>query len=159
MKVLFVGHGRCGKDVACETLAAATGWVNAGTTSKYLAEYVATALHRSHEVETVYAERHDNRDLWRRLGDEMRQTDQALLVRKAFAAGDISGGCRGLPEIREVQRVGLADVVIWVHRPGNPIDPTMEFGPEEADIILLNEGSLEKYKKRVQRLGRILGGY
>jgi len=41
---LFVGHGRCGKDTACEYLASITRLRNAGTTSKYLAKYVAKEL-------------------------------------------------------------------------------------------------------------------
>lgn len=161
-KILIVGHGRHGKDEACETLARATGWKNAGTTSLYLAPVVYQHLREigyAGSPEEAYAQRHQHRDLWRRLGDEYRKDDPARLVKDAFAAGDITGGCRGLPEIQAVRREGLADLIVWVWRPSEPKDPTLEFGPEHADLIVANVGTLEEFRLKIQRLGKLLGGY
>lgn len=167
-KILFVGHGRAGKDIGCETLAAATGWRNAGTTSVYLTPYYVERKYPTTPrgtpeftaaCEFEYARRHTNREEWRQIGDEVRKDDPALLVKDAFRAGDISGGCRGLPEILAVKALGLADLIVWVLRPGQPADKTMEFGPEHADLIVANVGTLAEYKLKVQRLGKLLGGF
>lgn len=167
-KILFVGHGRAGKDLGCETLAAATGWKNAGTTSVYLTPYYVERKYPGlmpgssgfkDACDFEYARRHTNREEWRRIGDEVRKDDPALLVKDAFKAGDISGGCRGLPEIEAVIREGIADLIVWVARPSEPPDPTMEFGPQFADIIIANIGTEAEYKLKVQRLGKLLGGF
>lgn len=154
-RILFVGHGRHGKDTACETLAAATGWRNAGTLSAYLTDYVAK--HLGIRPELAYARRHADRDLWRKLGDEYRKDDPARLVRDAFAAGDITGGCRARVEIEAVRRDSLADLIVWVDaRFRHPADPTLEFGPEVADVIIDNNGTEAEFRARVQRLGAVL---
>ncbi len=157
-RVLFVGHAQHGKDTACEVLAAATGWTNAGTTSLYLAKHVAARLGIS--VEDAYAQRRRSeadRMLWRQIGDEVRQTDPALLVRDALAVGPITGGCRGLPEIEAVRREGLVDLIVWVDASKRkPWDVTMEFGPEHADVIVNNNGSEEEFQWRIRRLAAVI---
>jgi len=154
-RVLFIGHGRHGKDTACSALAAATGWVNAGTTSLYLANHVAQRALRP--AAEVYATRHQNRDLWRRIGDEIRQRDPALLVKEALRVGPITGGCRGLPEVRAVRAESLVDLIVWVDASKRlPPDPTMEFGPEEADIVVQNDGTEAELIRKIQRLGGAL---
>lgn len=88
--ILFVGMGRAGKDTACEHLASVTTLRNAGTTSKYLTKYVAAEL--GVPPEQAYAERHQNRETWKRIGDETRASDPTKLIKEAFANGEISGG-------------------------------------------------------------------
>lgn len=159
-RILFVGHGRHGKDTACEVLARATGWKNAGTTSIYLtphvvAEYQRLGLH--HLVRDAYAHRHANRELWRRVGDEIRKDDPALLVKDALRVGPITGGCRGLPEIRAVRDESVVDLIVWVDASKRlPPDPTVEFGPEWADVVVDNNGTEDAFRYKIQRLGGIL---
>lgn len=145
MKILVVGHAQHGKDTVCEEIARATGLVNAGTTSVYLARFVAER--DGVDEATAYANRRRSeadRMRWRQIGDEIRRDDPAKLVRMAFAAGDVSGGCRGLPEIQAVRKEQLADLIIWVEAGlRRSDDVTMEFGPEYADIVLLNNGDNE----------------
>lgn len=159
-RVLFVGHGRHGKDTACETLAQATGWKNAGTTSVYLTELVVAELRRVGiyaRPEDAYAERHQNRDLWRRVGDEARSQNQAFLVKAALCCGQITGGCRDWPEICAVRAESLVDLIVWVDASKRlPLDPTMSFGPEQADLIVDNNGSIGDFKLHIQRLGAAL---
>lgn len=153
-RVLFVGHARHGKDVACDALARATGWVNAGTTSLYLARHVAERL--GVDEATAYANRHRDRLLWRQIGDEVRASDPALLVRDALRHGSITGGCRGLPEVRAVRAESLVDLIVWVERPGFALDDTMEFGRDEADIVVYNGGTEAQFRATIQRLGAAL---
>lgn len=159
-RILFVGHGRHGKDTACEALAKATGWRNAGTTSIYLTPYVVAEykkLGMHHLIQDAYLHRHRNRELWRRVGDEIRKDDPALLVRESLKVGDIAGGCRGLPEILAVRRESVVDLIVWVDASKRkPPDPTMEFGPEHADIIVDNNGTEAEFVQRLRRLGGVL---
>ena len=157
-RVLFVGHAQHGKDTAGETLAAATGWKNAGTTSLYLAEHVAKRLGiPAHEAYLQRRRSEADRMLWRQIGDEIRASDPALLVREALRHGSITGGCRGLPEIAAVARESLVDLIVWVDAGDRlPPDVTMEFGPEWADVVVTNNGDEERFKQKIQRLGAAL---
>jgi len=159
-RVVFVGLGRAGKDTACDELSRATGWKNAGTTSVYLTLFVATRTGTNPVL--AYNNRHRNRGTWRRLGDEMRRDDPARLVRDALAVGPITGGCRARVEIQAVRRESLADLIVWIDaeerlkREGAEIDGTVEFGPEEADVIVTNNGTEEEFRAKIQRLGAAL---
>lgn len=154
-RVLFVGHGQHGKDTACEELARATGWRNAGTTSVYLADHVAKRLGVTRDE--AYARRYENRALWRHIGDEIRGSDPALLVKDAQRVGPITGGCRGLPEIVAVRAESLTDLIVWIDASGRlGPDETMEFGPEYADIVITNNGSEDEFRQKIQRLGAAL---
>ena len=152
MKVLFVGPGRSGKDEACDAAAKASGLVNAGTFSQYLAPYVAAELGVS--VEECYARRHQDRETWFRVGNEIRRDDPTLLCRAAFTAGDISGGVRAVEEILGIVQANLADLIVWVERPGIDPDPTLKFGPEWADVVVRNDGTLFSFRDKVTRLAR-----
>lgn len=149
--ILFVGAGRAGKDEACRLFANATGWVNAGTCSKYLAPHVAVRL--GIPEERAYAERHDNRLLWRQIGDEVRKDNPLALVMPMMQAGRIGGGVRGLAEIRAAREI--CTLIVWVVRPGNLADPTLEYGEEETDITLVNDAGLDELDTKLRRLARI----
>ena len=68
-RIMVVGHSGAGKDTACLYLAAVTYLRFAGTTSRYLARYVAASLGVS-EAQALHG-RHANRNRWRRVGNEM----------------------------------------------------------------------------------------
>lgn len=156
-KILFVGHGRSGKDTACQMFAEITGLRDAGTTSLALTRYVAEKL--GVPEADAYARRHESpemRILWFETGNEIRRHDPALLVREMFAKGDISGGVRGRPEIEAVRRERLADLIVWVDR-DVPADPTMEYGPEFADVVVQNRGTLDEFRWKLFRLAEFAG--
>lgn len=152
--IIFVGHGRSGKDASCELLARHTGWVNAGTCSIYLLPHMARYFGVSEA--TAYAERHLHRAVWREQGDLLRRDDPLALVRPMLQAGRIGGGVRGLPEIRAAREI--CDLIVWVDRPGNPVDPTMEYGEEETDFTLVNSGTLVDLERKIIALAALLTG-
>ena len=153
MKLLFVGPGQCGKDTACELTAELTRLRNAGTFSKYLTPYVASRLGVSEEQ--AYAERHQNREVWMSTGELVRKDDPTTLCRMAFAHGDISGGVRGLPEIVAIRERRIADLIIWIDR-DVPLDPTLNFGPEYADVRISNHSTLAAFRDRLKHLFGLL---
>jgi hypothetical protein len=154
-KVLFVGHGRAGKDTSAEMFCEITGLRFAGTFSKYLIKFVAPKLGLSEEE--AYARRHESdamRTFWFETGNEVRKDDPALLAKMAFENGDVSGGVRGLPEIEAIRRDRVADLIVWVDR-AVPTDPTLEFGPEFADVVLPNHGTIDELRERVSALASL----
>lgn len=157
LRLLFVGYGRAGKDEACKFLSSFTTLRNAGTTSKYLAKYVAEGLGISEEE--AYARRHESdemRILWFNKGNEIRNGDPTLLAREALKHGELSGGIRSMEEILGVRDQGLCDLIIWVANNRVPKDPTVEFSEKECDLVIPNHWSLSEYYNRLERLALAL---
>jgi hypothetical protein len=153
MKVIFVGNGRCGKDEACIWFGQNTSLKNAGTTSKYLTHHVAMRLGLPDHV--VYQDRHQNRELWYRIGKEVRFNDPGILLREAFENGSVSGGVRDYEEVVYARESGLVDLIVWIDRPV-PKDPTVEFDHTVCDITIPNHGTLAEYHSRLERLAKAI---
>lgn len=154
-KILFVGHGQAGKDTACEYLEKITGLINAGTTSKYLAKYVASELNIS--IEEAYNRRRESEEMrifWYEIGNKVRKDNPALLVREAFNYGDISGGVRDIEEILAVKKEKICDIIVWIENKRVKKDPTLNFNSKEADIVIENNWSLEEFYERIERLAK-----
>lgn len=155
---MFVGHGRAGKDTACEYLAKITGLVNAGTTSKYLAEYVAQK--QGLPVEVAYARRHESdemRTFWYNAGNELREQGPTTLIRTALKHGDITGGVRDYEEIVAARREGIVDIIVWVENNRVPKDPTVKFTERECDLVIQNNWSMEEFEERIRRFAKFAG--
>lgn len=150
--IMFVGEGRAGKDTACEYLAQITTLRNAGTTSKYLAKYVAEELGWS--MEEAYARRHESdemRMIWYNRGNKVREKGPTTLAREALLYGEITGGVRDLDEILAIRAEGMVDLIVWIENKRVPKDPTVKFTSAEADIVIENNGSLEEFYEKLRR--------
>src|SRR5215468_6008249 len=88
-RILAAGHSGAGKDTACLLLAELTYLRFAGTTSDCLAKYVAARLRVP--LAQAYRTRHANRNLWHRVGNEIRRRDPGLLVRESLEHAEITG--------------------------------------------------------------------
>ncbi len=152
-RILIVGHGRAGKDVALDYLASITGLRNAGTTSLYLAKYVAKELGVS--TEEAYATRHADRDIWYRVGRQIRENNPGILLREALANGEMTGGLRDAEEC--VVARDIVDLIVWIENDRVAADPTVMFGPEVADVIVENHGTMDEYRLRLRRLAMFAG--
>jgi hypothetical protein len=154
VKLLFVGHGRCGKDEAGIWFGRNTTLKFAGTTSKYLCPFVAEHLGiPEHEA---YQKRHDPgmREVWWDIGKRVRFNDPGVLLRTAFANGDVSGGVRDYEEA--VRAHEHCDLVVWINR-DVPVDPTVEFDSSMADIVIENLWGLPEYHRKLEALAKCLG--
>lgn len=152
-RIVFLGHGRAGKDTACAYVATRCGLRNAGTCSKYLVRHVAARLGLPEAV--AYARRHESvetRQFWRQTGDDIRAHDPAVIVREMMAHGDVGGGVRGRAELNAARAEGLFDLCVWVRRPGVPVDPTVEFAEDDCDVTVVNAGTLAEYHAKLDRL-------
>lgn len=161
-KLLIVGHGRAGKDLAGEYLESITGLKFAGTTSKFLTKYVAKELGRSEE--DVYATRHRDRMLWKQIGDDIRKDDPSLLIRESLQHGEIVGGVRDIAEIIAARNEGLVDLIVWIENIWVPVDPTVTFTERECDLVIQNNWDIPQlsgigpeFKRRLDRFADFAG--
>jgi hypothetical protein len=154
-RLLIVGPSRAGKDTACAYLARVTELRFAGSTSRYLARYVAARLGVSEEE--AYRTRHLNRNLWHRVGNQVRKQDPGLLIRASLAHAEIVGGVRDLAEIRICRQEQLVDLIVWIANERVPRDSTLHFDERECDIVVPNHWTLDEFQGRLLRLARFAG--
>lgn len=152
---MFVGHSGAGKDVACRMLAELTRLRFVGTTSDFLAKYVAARLGVS--VEEARRRRHRDRNVWHKVGNQIRRRDPGLLVRESLADAEITGGARGLGEIQAARREGLVGLVVWVANDRVPRGSTVGFAEAECDEVLDNHGSFDELRVGLLALARRAG--
>lgn len=151
----IVGRGRCGKDTAGEFLRDNYCLNFVGGCSWAGREYVAERLGLS--VEEAWETRHLRRVEWYNLLNEYRRTDPARLIRKVLEENDFVCGVRDGDELRAAKAEGLIDLIVWVERAQAPFDPTLMFGPEEADVIVANHLDIADYHAKWRRLADGLG--
>lgn len=152
---MLVGRGRAGKDEAGLFLQKYTTLRFAGTTSLYLAPYVAKEMGVS--IQAAYESRHKHRMIWYEIGNRIRKEDPGLLIRKSLEHGEIVGGIRDIKEIQAVREDRLVDLIVWIERAQAPYDPTLKFGVKETDITILNHWSLPEFHERLARFARFAG--
>jgi hypothetical protein len=148
-----VGKGRAGKDTSAEWLRDNTVLRFDGGCSWHGREIVAEKLGIS--VEEAWQTRHDRRMEWYRILCEFRQNDPARLVKRCLVNNHVVCGVRDGVEMRAAIDEGLIDLVIWIER-AVPDDPTLTFGPEVADVIIDNNGTLKGLYRRLFRLAKII---
>lgn len=151
-RLLLVGPSGAGKDTACRYLAEVTALRFAGTTSDYLARHVAARLGVS--VAEAYRCRHANRNLWHRVGNQIRRRDPGLLVRESLEHAELTGGVRGIEEISACRRECLVDLIVWVDNPQVPRGSTLTFTRRDCDVVVANHGSVQEFHNSLDALAR-----
>jgi cytidylate kinase len=154
-RIMVVGHSGAGKDTACLYLASITHLRFAGTTSHYLARYVAVRLGVSEEK--AYRLRHANRNLWHGVGNEIRRRDPALLIREALEHAEITGGIRARKEIEACRSERLVDLIVWIANDRVPKSTTVQFDERDCDVVVANHGSIEEFHSNLLELARSAG--
>jgi hypothetical protein len=137
-KILFCGYGRAGKDEAAAFIGRITKLRYAGSFSWAALPHMAAVLGVHPMV--AWDTRHQNREVWKRELDKFRQIDQCKLARMVLEQGEVAAGLRDKLEIDAVKAEGLFDHIIWVDRPGTPVDPTVTYGPEDCHETIVNPG-------------------
>jgi hypothetical protein len=137
--IALCGHGRAGKDLSAKYLAHRTIMEYGGSTSSAVAPLIAAALDRP--LDEVFAERHAHRMFWFEFCNELRASDPTLLARMNLSEGDMVVGLRSELEIHAVMRERVAHYSVWIANPRVPVDPTVEYGPEDCDFSVVNGGA------------------
>jgi hypothetical protein len=102
----------------------------------------------------AWEQRHQNRQLWKDELDRLRTKDQCFLARLVIASGDVAAGLRDKAEIQAVRDEKLFNHIVWVHRPGTPVDPTVTYEPGDCDSTLLNAGGLCDFYEAIEAWAR-----
>lgn len=162
MKIAFAGHGRCGKDTAAEFLSTITPLRYVAGTSWWARHLVFARLpwylrwwHWT--AERAWLHRHKRRVFWAKVIGEYNQDDPIRLYRDCLGEQEILTGVRWRHEQAACKAASLVDLWVWIERPGIPVDPTMEFGPEACDIVIYNDGTLAEFHEQLRRLASALG--
>lgn len=158
-RILFCGPSNCGKDQAALYLQEITKLTYIGPTSMFIAPRAGEVLGMT--AEEAYERRHEDRDLWFRLGNEMREEDPCALVRAGFAGGgNLLTGVRNREEVIESAALGLVDHFVWVYREV-PKDSTLKYDwrdlPEDRRYWLDNTSDLANLRQEVLVMAHTLG--
>lgn len=165
-KLIVVGHGRHGKDTACEFLRDKFGF-KFGSSSEFCAEHVVMPwLHTYTDLDydtwqECFADRHtgDNRAHWYSAITAFNTPDKSRLGRAILERNDIYNGLRNRAELWAMQATGLVDAVVWVDRTDHvELEPrsSMTIEPWMADFHVDNNGSLDELERNLFRLAERL---
>lgn len=153
-KIALCGPGRSGKDECAKWFSANTPLRFGRSTSQVIAPYVAERLGVS--VPEAFARRHEDRELWFSVGNELRLHDPTFLVRECLRDGEIVVGLRNRDEMIAARSQRLIDLFVWISR-DVPHDQTQTYGPELCDIEIENRGTLADLFDRLEALARFAG--
>lgn len=129
-RVMFVGHGRSGKDTAAGILGELLGYRGVGSTSYGVIPLVTFALTGRTDIATqnaCYADRHNNRPYWFDFCNLLRRIDPLMLLKLTLATTDFVIGTRSKAEFDHAIEFYKPTNVFWMERRGIPHDPTLEF--------------------------------
>ena len=153
-KILFVGWGRAGKDEAAFYVSTKTQLRYAGSFSWAALPHMAEFLGLHPQV--AWDTRHQHRETWKRELDRLREQDQCFLARKVLATGEVTAGLRDKAEIDAVKAEKLFDHIVWIDRPGIPVDPTVTFTQADCDVMIQNKGTLADFHETLDWLIGVL---
>lgn len=148
--IAFCGHGRAGKDTAAFLFSQITGLKYAGSISWVHKSIVAAKLNLPDQI--AWDTRHNSRLEWRRILDDYRAGDPAILVRNCTLVAPILSGIRNFIELQAAMAEGLIKIAVWVERPGIAIDPTVTYNSSNCTHVLRNTGDLDDLKHQLKLL-------
>lgn len=143
-KLLVIGHGRHGKDTACEILQDEYEY-SFISSSLYVAEHVMMPITDYPDVLSCYDDRHNNRQFWMDSIKAYNHPDLARLSKEIVAEYDIYCGLRDYDEFKEARVQGVFDYVIGVDASERISyrDPTFQIPMSECDYIVDNNHDAE----------------
>ena len=159
-RLCIIGPGRSGKDTVAEWLGKNTEHTYIGGTSWFAAEYMFTYMTENgfkyRTVEECWNDRIYHRELWAKIIDEhINKPDPCRLYKDCLKRQSILTGIRREREYESLYENFPDILTIWVER-DVPIDPTLELTADHADIIILNNESLDRLYEKLKNLSRHL---
>lgn len=158
MRVMTLGHSRCGKDTLAEILQDKLGLTFCSSSLFAARLFIYDALKQSigySSFEECYEDRHNHRATWHELICSYNAKDPARLAREIFKENDIYVGIRSNVEFEEAKREGLFDLAIWVDASGRVPDEGKEsfnIDKSQADFVIDNNGDEEELRARMAKL-------
>lgn len=160
--LLIIGDARHGKDTASEFLKDNFGMDFQSSSQAAADIFIYDALKDKYGYSTpeeCFEDRVNHRAEWYDLICEYNKVDKARLAKEIVGKTGCYVGMRDADEIEECLRIGLFDLIIWVDASERlPEEDKSSFNIEKgiADIIVNNNGTLEAFHKKLERLGKII---
>ena len=145
--VMFGGFSRAGKDTAGKFLGQVSLLRYIGSLSWVGKGVVASALGLCEQE--AWDTRHQHREEWYRILNEYRRSDHARLVKDSLMLGEIVVGLRDRDELSECRRQNLLTHTVWIDNPRVAKDPTTTYGPEDCDLVIANDSSIEDFHRKL----------
>lgn len=160
--ILIISHARWGKDQMAEYLNEFYGFTFKSSSIAASEIFLFDIMKNKYGYNTpleCFEDRVNHRAEWKRLIDEYNKNDKARLAKEILKNSNIYVGMRDYQEIMECKKQGLFDLIIWVDSSKRlPEESKDSFNIDItlADIIVDNNGTLEEYKEKIKRLGKLL---
>ena len=111
-------------------------------------------------IEAVYADRRNRREEWKTyIGtyNVVRDPLHGIATYKhtVYRGNDFLCGIRQRREFLACKEHLIAKS-IWLNRPGTPVDPTQEYGPDLCDVVVANNGTLDELREKAWLLSDTL---
>jgi dephospho-CoA kinase len=161
-KLLVVGHMRHGKDTLAELLQEQFGLKFISSSQAAADIFIYNELKELYGYKTpeeCYEDRFNHRAEWFNMICDYNKDDKARLAKGILELNDCYVGMRSRVEIEECMNQGLFNLIIWVDaskRLPTENSDSFDIDPTCADIIVDNNGTLEEFKTKVLRIGKIL---
>lgn len=153
-KLLVLGHGRHGKDTACEMIKE-LGYTYRPT-SKLLSDlFIFDYLKETHgykNSEDCYNDRHNHRSIWYKLIQDYCRDDLTRLGKQVFAQYNVYCGLRDFKQLDAMRKSQVFDYAIWVDRSSVvPQEPStsMTIHQSMCDFMIDNNADTEHLKKNI----------
>jgi len=161
-RLLIIGPARWGKDSFAELLNEHFGLKFVSSSQAAADIFIYNELKEIYGYTTpeqCYEDRFNHRSEWFNMICDYNKDDKARLAKGILELNDCYVGMRSRDEIEECMNQGLFDLIIWVDASKRlPTENSDSFNidPSCADIIVDNNGTLEEFKTKVLRIGKIL---
>lgn len=156
MKLFILGFARHGKDTVAEIIRDYSGLTF--ESSSHIACESVVIPHLKElgieydSIEEAYADRMHHRTAWYDAITAFNIPDRCKLSTLIFNLHDIYVGIRNREEFLASKH--MSDLAIWVdaYPRVRYDDPTCKIHPNDADVIIKNQGTVEELTSRVHRL-------
>lgn len=146
-KLLLCGFTRSGKTTAAEIAARIIGGKAVNMSDYIIADYAKANGHKENWVINHKEELRKKLFVFARAKQKI---DPLYPMSAALDDADVVTGARNKDEITASNH--LLDLIIWIDRPGILKGDTDKIGPEDADIIILNDGTIEELEQKIRIL-------
>lgn len=158
--IVIFGHKQHGKDTACEYLESKFGvrFISSSffACQKFLFEQMRD---RYETIEECFADRVNHRKYWYEAIRDYNTPNKTKLGSQLFAEYDIYCGIRDLEEFDALKAAGLVSLSIFIDASGRlekESSESMKLDIEHADIVITNNGTLEQFHGKLNRLFQML---
>jgi dephospho-CoA kinase len=162
IKLLIIGHMRSGKDTLAEILNEVYGLKFISSSQACADIFIYDEMKDKYGYKTpeeCFLDRVNHRAEWYQMICDYNKDDRARLAKEILKYNNTYVGMRDHDEIEECRKQGLFDLIIWVDASGRlPNEDSNSFNitKDDADIIIENNESLERFRMKALNLGKFL---